>query len=88
MDLGGFAWIDRPEGCGSLWRPAAACGTGVMAPSKNRSWMPPKLDGLMTRCFDASSLEAWRHGGWQLGWAGSLDADGNDDEGGDEDADE
>ena len=51
----------------------------------------------MIRCIEPGGLEAWglaawmvilQPAAWRLGGAGSLDADGNDDEGGDEDADE
>ena len=51
----------------------------------------------MIRCIEPGGLEAWRlaawtvilqPAAWRLGGAGSLDAGGNDDESGDEDADE
>ncbi len=61
--------------CGSLWH-------GIRAPIRTfRSW---NLQNSMTGRLDDSTYRFWRPGGIE---AGSLDADGNDDEGGDEDAD-
>ena len=80
MNLGEFMWILVDLGefrlipgeraghgittCGGLWQPVAR----ESWPLNKQMLGCPKLDDWMTRCFDASGLEAWRHGGWQLGW--------------------
>ena len=55
--------------CGSLWRPVAACGTGVRPPIE-------ELLRILLGIIRSSGLEAWRHA-----WADHDDEDEDADEG-------
>ena len=54
--------------CGALWRPVAACGTGVRTPIE-------ELLRILLGIIRSSGLEAWRHA-----WADNDDENGDEDE--------